>query len=76
VIGELEPIPDTFYDRNRRSLEKMAKRLVAWNKSHSQAEALRRIRAELSGVCAKLPAGDPARAACDGVWNPSKAGHA
>jgi hypothetical protein len=76
VIGELEPVPDTFYDRNRRALEKMAKRLVAWNKGNAHADALRRIRAELTGVCAKLPSGDPARATCDGVWNPPKAGRA
>jgi hypothetical protein len=76
VIGELEPVPDTFYDRNRRSLEKMAKKLLAWNKGNSHAEALRRIRAELTGVCAKLPAGDPARAACEGVWSPPKAARA
>ena len=73
VIGELEPAPDTFYDRNRRALERMAKKLVAWNKGNAHAEALRRIRAELSGVCAKLPKGDAARATCDGVWNPAPA---
>jgi hypothetical protein len=73
VIAELEPVPDTFYDRNRRSLERMAKKLVAWNRGNSHAEALRRIRAELSSVCAKLPRGDPARAACEAVWNPPKA---
>jgi hypothetical protein len=76
VIAELEPVPDTFYDRNRRSLEKMAKKLVAWNKGNSHAASVRRIRAELTGVCAKLPGGDPARAACDSVWNPPKAGRA
>jgi len=76
VIGELEPVPDTFYDRNRRSLERMAKKLLAWNKANSHAESIRRIRAQLAGVCAKLPAGDPARTACDGVWNPPKAAHA
>jgi thioredoxin-related protein len=69
VIGELEPVPDTFYDRNRRSLEKMARKLVAWNKGHPHPDALRRIRAQLTSVCAKLPAGDPARATCNGVWN-------
>jgi hypothetical protein len=73
VIGELEPVPDTFYDRNRRSLEKMAKKLVGWNKGNSHAAALRHIRAELASVCAKLPAGDPARTTCNGVWNPAKA---
>ncbi len=76
VIDELEPVPDTFYDRNRRSLEKMAKKLLAWNKGNAHAEALRHIRAQLAGVCAKLPAGDPARSACDGVWNPPKGGRA
>ena len=76
VIGELEPVPDTFYDRNRRALEKMAKRLVAWNNGNAHAGELRRIRAELSGVCAKLPAGDPARSACDGVWSQAKAARA
>ena len=76
VIDELEPVPDTFYDRNRRSLEKMAKRLLAWNKGNAHAEALRHIRAQLAGVCANLPAGDPSRSACDGVWNPPKVGRA
>ena len=76
VIGELEPVPDTFYDRNRRSLEKMAKKLLAWNKTHPHADTLRRVRTQLASVCAKLPGGDPARAACDGVWNPPKAGRA
>jgi hypothetical protein len=73
VIDELEAVPDTFYDRNRRSLEKMAKKLLAWNKGNTHAEALRHIRVQLAGVCAKLPAGDPARTACDGVWSPAKA---
>ena len=73
VIGELEPVPDTFYDRNRRSLERMAGNLVGWNKAKQHAEPMQRIRAQLAGVCTKLPAGDPARATCDGVWNPAKA---
>ncbi len=76
VIGELEPVPDTFYDRNRRSLEKMAKKLIAWNKAHQHADTLRRVRAQLAGVCARLPAGDPARTACEGVWSPQKAARA
>jgi len=76
VIGELEPVPDTFYDRNRRSLEKMAKKLLAWNKGNAHADALRRIRAELGGVCGKLPANDAARKACESVWNPSKTARA
>jgi thiol-disulfide isomerase/thioredoxin len=69
VIAELEPAPDTFYDRNRRSLERMARKLLAWNKQKPQQEALRRIRAQLASVCVQLPATDPARKTCNGVWN-------
>lgn len=72
VIGELEPTPDTFYDRNRRVLERMAGKLNEWNTKSPHPDSLKRIRAQLSGVCAKLPAGDPARAACDGVWTARK----
>jgi thioredoxin-related protein len=70
VIGELEPTPDTFYDRNRRALERIGKNLAAWNKGGNHSAALRRLSAQMGGVCAKLPAGDPARAACAGVLSP------
>ncbi len=68
VIGELEPVPDTFYDRNRRSLERMAKKLLAWNKGNAHQASIKRLRAELDDVCAKLPSSDPARTACVQVW--------
>jgi len=73
VIGELEPTPDTFYDRNRRGLERMARKLTQWNRQNQHQDSLKRIRAQLGNVCAKLPAGDPARATCEGVWKPAKA---
>jgi hypothetical protein len=34
---------------------------------------LQRIRRELAAVCVKLPAADPARAACDGALRSAKA---
>lgn len=64
VIGELEPAPDTFYDRNLRALERMGKKLAAWSKDPAQHAALTRIRAQMAGVCAKLPEGDSVRAKC------------
>jgi thioredoxin-like negative regulator of GroEL len=67
VIGELDAVPDTFYDRNRRALERIGKRLTAWNKNGSHNDALRRLAAQMGSVCAKLPAGDPARATCGAV---------
>jgi len=73
VIGELEAAPDTFYDRNRRYLERMTKKLLAWNKGKQHQDSVRRLRTQLADVCARLPAGDPARGACNGLWTPSKA---
>jgi thiol-disulfide isomerase/thioredoxin len=73
VIGELEPMPDTFYDRNLRSLERMGKKLAGWSKEPAQRAALVRIRAQMDGVCAKLPAGDPVRAKCAGALRPKAA---
>jgi thioredoxin-like negative regulator of GroEL len=70
VIGELEPVPDTFYDRNLRALERMGKKLAGWNKGPAQRAVLERIRAQMAGVCAKLPKSDPARAKCGGALRP------
>ena len=71
VIGELEPAPETFYERNRRALEKMSRKLAAWNKGNAHRESIARLRADMAGVCAKLPAGDPARGVCDQTLRPA-----
>ena len=72
VIGELEATPETFYERNRRGLERMGKQLVAWNKNSQHNDSLQRLRAQMATVCAKLPATDPARATCEGTLRPAK----
>jgi len=68
VIGELDPAPETFYERNRRSLEKMGAQLRSWNAGGKHAAELKRLTTQLNGVCTKLPEGDAARAACQGVF--------
>ena len=73
VIGELDAKPETFYERNRRGLERMGKQLVAWNKNSQHNDSLQRLRAQMATVCAKLPAVDPARATCEGTLRPAKA---
>jgi thioredoxin-related protein len=73
VIGELDPIPDTFYGRNLRSLERMGKKLAEWSHDPAQRTALARLRNQMDGVCSKLPAGDPARAKCAGALPPPAA---
>jgi thioredoxin-related protein len=73
IIGELEPAPDTFYGRNQRSLERMSKKLAAWDKNQKHEASLKRMRAQMASVCGKLPASDPARASCDSVFRPGAA---
>ena len=73
VIGEIEATPETFYERNQRVLERMGKELAAWNKDKRHDASVKRIRAELASVCAKLPQADPARATCDGALLAKKA---
>lgn len=74
VIGELEPVPETFYGRNLRVLERMGKKLAEWSKDPAQQAALARIRTQMAGVCAKLPGADPARAPCDAALRPQALG--
>ena len=68
VISELDAAPETFYERNRRSLEKMAKQLDTWSQKNQQAPVLKKLTAQLDSVCTKLPAKDTAREACSGVF--------
>ena len=72
VIGELDAAPETFYERNRRSLEKMGKQLGAWSEKNQQAPVLKKLTVQMNAVCVKLPEKDTAREACEGVF--SKAG--
>jgi thiol-disulfide isomerase/thioredoxin len=72
VIGELDAKPDTFFGRNQKSLERIGKKLAAWNKGNAHGESMQRIQAQMAGVCAKLPAADPARAACGSALLPAK----
>jgi thiol-disulfide isomerase/thioredoxin len=76
VIGELEPAPETFYERNQRALEKMSRKLAAWNKGDAHRATITRLRAEMAGVCGKLPAKDPARATCERTLQPAPAASA
>jgi hypothetical protein len=73
VIGEIDPTPDTFYERNRRGLERMGKKLVEWNKRHQHDTVLAHVRSRMAAVCVKLPAEDPARATCNAVFRPASA---
>ena len=68
VIGELDAAPETFYERNRRSLEKMGLQLNKWNADGKNTAVLKKLSAQLNGICAKLPEAETARGACNGVF--------
>jgi thiol-disulfide isomerase/thioredoxin len=67
ILGELKTAPETFYERNLRSLERVGKSLREWNRENSHAAVIRRLQAQLDGICRKLPAADPSKAACQSV---------
>jgi len=68
MLGELATTPDAFYERNARSVQRIGKKLVAWNAQGQHRAPLERLARRLAPVCAQLPAGDAQRSACDGVF--------
>lgn len=70
VIADIEPKPETFYERNRSALERMAGKLADWNRGGQHDAALGRLRTQMTGVCAKLPAAAVERKTCDGLLVP------
>jgi thiol-disulfide isomerase/thioredoxin len=72
VIGDIDATPATFYGRSQRSLDRIGKKLVVWNKDQQHAASLALIRAQMAAVCAKLPSDDPARATCEQVLGTRK----
>jgi thioredoxin-related protein len=73
LIQNFEPSPATFYERNSRSLGRVAQSLHKWNANGEHAAVLMRLQGELSKVCRRLPAGDPGRISCEGSLAPPKA---
>jgi thiol-disulfide isomerase/thioredoxin len=70
VVSGLEPTGETFYERNQRSLQRMAKKLSEWQgKDASRAEVVTKVKGQLAKTCGKLPAKDPGRTNCESVFN-------
>lgn len=73
VIAGLEPKNETFFERNERSLQKMAKKLAVWQGSDpTRTKAVTKLKEQLAQVCAKLPARQPGRANCEAVFSGSR----
>ncbi|POA97268.1 disulfide isomerase [Chromobacterium sinusclupearum] len=67
VFADAAKSDSAFYERSRRSLERVASRLKSWNQDGKHAEAISRLAGQLNGVCEKLPAADAQKPVCDGL---------
>lgn len=68
LLTEAAKQPDAFYERSGRSLQRVGTKLQAWNKGGAHAAAMKRLQAQLDGVCSALDAGDPKRVSCAGLF--------
>lgn len=71
LLAQLAPTSETFYERNQRSLQRLAGRLGKWKgQDADRAKVVGRLEAQLGKVCGKLPAKEPGRANCEKVFQP------
>ncbi|QDQ26041.1 thioredoxin family protein [Chitinimonas arctica] len=70
VFKELGESQNVFYERNRRSLEKLVSKLAAWNKGKQHEASIKLVQTRIEGLCSKLPASDPQRVTCLGLLKP------
>jgi len=73
LFAEAAKDSGAFEGRSVRSLQRVGKKLVAWNGDGKQGAALKRLQAQLDGVCAKVDAADGQRAACQALLKAKKA---
>lgn len=71
LLSEVSPTPETFYERNRRVLQRLGKQLLAWNDKGEHQATITKLSRQLDQVCNKLPREDEARKACSAVFKPS-----
>jgi hypothetical protein len=53
-----------FHERSARSLQRVGRKLKAWNETGDHDAVLERLRARLAPLCGRLEAADPQRKAC------------
>jgi thioredoxin-related protein len=74
VIGQLSSKGETFYERNQRSLQKMAQTLTRWQGADpARVRVVESIKRKLTTTCSRVPAGDIGRSNCESVFSRSDA---
>jgi hypothetical protein len=71
LLREAAADAGAFEGRSARSLQRMGSRLVGWNGDGKHGPSLKRLQAQLDGICPKVEAAD--RAACRGLLEPARA---
>ncbi len=71
LISEAAKDKAAFEGRSARSLQRAGAKLTAWNADGKHAAVLKKLQAQLNGVCAKVDVADGQRAACQAVLKPA-----
>ncbi len=71
LLTEAAKDKGAFEGRSVRSLQRVGTKLVAWNGDGKQAATLKRLQAQLNGVCAKVDTAEGQRAACQALLKPA-----
>ena len=73
LLSEAAKDGGAFEGRSVRSLQRASTKLVSWNADGKQAATLRRLQAQLDGVCVKVDTAEGQRAACQALLKPTGA---
>jgi len=74
LIAEAGRDRSSFEGRSVHAMQRMSRKLMGWNADGKNAAAIKRLQAQLDGVCRKVDAADGQRAACQALLVPAKAG--
>ncbi len=70
LVADLDPAPETFYGRNRASLERLDAALQSWNSARAHDAVVQGAIAKMDAVCAKLSESAPERGVCSKLIHP------
>ncbi|MBA4176034.1 MAG: disulfide isomerase [Leptothrix sp. (in: Bacteria)] len=68
LLAEAAKDPGAFEGRSVRSMQRVGTKLVSWNADGKQAAVIKRLQAQLNGVCARVDTAEGQRAACQGLF--------
>ena len=72
LLTEAAALPDAFYERSGRSLQRVGTKLQGWNKGGAHTASVKSLQGQLDGICNALDAADPKRANCETLLKPAR----